>query len=418
MRFGALSDFFDGAGAKYLTEVEVNKARSNQHEFQGVSGFREFLGTPPDKKRYDATFLWLGDDEDVGPVRADSFCTWSDVRRDKPKRAPEFHLYYAAASESVVHQAQAGDLLLLAKLKGQDSLIAMLCQADTTIARQLLWLFGLEPEGTKASAKLLSHDDSLRLGFAARSVLDYLGIELEDAQPDALGQLIERFGLSFPPTAEFSQFARDTTEEVNPVDDPDGALTGWMDHEEALFRHLERNIVADRLAKGFMEDGAADVDGFISFSLSVQNRRKSRAGWAFGHHVEAILQAHDLRYRREATTEKRNGPDFLFPGEAEYHDPEFNAALLTMLGAKTSCKDRWRQVLAEANRIASKHLITLQPGISETQTTEMQAEHLQLVIPRSIKPSYTRTQQVWLMDVAEFIRLVRAREKSSTTTTS
>ena len=63
-----------------------------------------------------------------------------------------------------------------------------------------------------------------------------------------------------------------------------------MEHEEALFRHLEREIVSDRLKAGFTEDGSADVDGFLRFSLSVQNRRKSRAGYAFGHHVEAILQ--------------------------------------------------------------------------------------------------------------------------------
>ena len=407
MKFGALSDFFDGAGAKYLTEVELNK----QHEFQGVSGFRKFLGTPSEKKRYDATFLWLSDDEDVEPVREDSYCTWSDVRRDKPDRPSEYHLYYAATSEPIVLLAQAGDLLLLAKLKGRDKLVVMLCQADTTIAHQLLWLFGLEPMGTKASIKMLSPDDSVRLGYAARSVLDVMGIELEEAEPDAMGQLIDRFGLNFPPTAVFSAFARDTMDDVYPVDDPDGTLIGWMDHEEALFRHLERNIVAERLAKGFMEDMGADVDGFISFSLSVQNRRKSRAGWAFGHHVEAILKAHGLQYKREATTEKRYGPDFLFPGESEYHDPHFNAALLTMLGAKTSCKDRWRQVLAEANRVETKHLITLQPGISTTQTTEMQSENLQLVVPRGIFPSYTIDQQKWLMDTAGFLELVKQRER-------
>lgn len=57
MKFGILVDYFEGAGAKYLTEVEINKARSNQHEFQGVSSFRQFLGTPEDKIRYPATFL-------------------------------------------------------------------------------------------------------------------------------------------------------------------------------------------------------------------------------------------------------------------------------------------------------------------------------------------------------------------------
>ncbi len=117
-----------------------------------------------------------------------------------------------------------------------------------------------------------------------------------------------------------------------------------------------------------------------------------------------------IGYTREATTEKRNGPDFLFPGEKEYHDPGFSTAMLTMLGAKTSCKDRWRQVLAEAHRIEEKHLVTLQPGISETQTSEMQAERLQLVVPRPIFSLYAPTQQDWLMDVGGFLELVTERQ--------
>ena len=198
---------------------------------------------------------------------------------------------------------------------------------------------------------------------------------------------------------------------IDPVGSPDEAPVAWMDQEEALFFHLERHTAGPRLAKGFIDaQGLPDFDGFFEFALSTQNRRKSRAGHAFGHHVEAILRAHGIRYAREATTEKRFGPDFLFPGEKEYHDPVFDMNLLTMLGVKTSCKERWRQVLAEANKIREKHLLTLEPGISETQTNEMKTGNLQLVVPRSIFVSYTPEQQRWLMDVAEFIGLVKDRQ--------
>ena len=107
---------------------------------------------------------------------------------------------------------------------------------------------------------------------------------------------------------------------------------------------------------------------------------------------------------------KRNGPDFLFPGECEYHDSAFEVTLLTMLGVKRTCKDRWRQVLAEAHKISEKHLLTLEPAISEKQTSEMQNERLQLVVPDSIQPSYTSEQQSWLMDVHGFIEFVKGRQ--------
>jgi len=135
-----------------------------------------------------------------------------------------------------------------------------------------------------------------------------------------LDQILARFGNRFPSTAEFSAFARDTMPGLTSPDDPDQLLLLRMEREEVLFRELERHIIADRLAAGFTSDGATETDQFIAFSLSVQNRRKSRAGYAFAHYVEA-----GIPHKREATSEKRNAADFLFPGEAAYHDPAFPA---------------------------------------------------------------------------------------------
>ena len=81
-----------------------------------------------------------------------------------------------------------------------------------------------------------------------------------------------------------------------------------------------------------------------------------------------------------------------------------------MLGAKSTLKDRWRQVLSEAERMENKHLLTLEPGISENQTSEMEAKQLQLVLPRQLHGSFRSAQQTWLMDVSEFLSLVNDRQ--------
>jgi hypothetical protein len=81
-----------------------------------------------------------------------------------------------------------------------------------------------------------------------------------------------------------------------------------------------------------------------------------------------------------------------------------------MLGVKTTCKDRWRQVLTEAAKIKNKHLFTLEPGISENQTAEMVDNHLQLVIPESISATFSNNQQKWLMNLKEFMAFVRAKQ--------
>jgi len=178
-----------------------------------------------------------------------------------------------------------------------------------------------------------------------------------------------------------------------------------MEREEVLFRTLERHIIGERVSEGFQ-----DVDTFISYSLSVQNRRKSRAGHALEHHAEQVFKDNSVRYSRGRETENRSKPDFVFPSIEDYHNPDFLSGNLTMLGVKSTCKDRWRQVLSEAARIDNKHLLTLEPGITENQTAEMQANRLQLVLPRNLHETYSVAQKAWLMDITDFIVLVRHRQ--------
>lgn len=109
-------------------------------------------------------------------------------------------------------------------------------------------------------------------------------------------------------------------------------------------------------------------------------------------------------------TENRAKPDFIFPGITSYHDALFPADQLTMLGVKTSAKDRWRQVLPEAARIKLKHLLTLEPGISKAQTDETRRHSVHLVLPASIHDAYVHSQRDLLLSVNGFINIVRARQ--------
>ena len=129
-------------------------------------------------------------------------------------------------------------------------------------------------------------------------------------------------------------------------------------------------------------------------------------GYSLENHLETVFQEFGIRYARQAITEQGHKPDFLFPDKASYHDLDFPAANLRMLGVKSTCKDRWRQVLTEAARIEHKHLLTLEPGISETQTAQMQAGNLRLVLPTGLHETYQPDQRRWLINLFEFISLV------------
>lgn len=396
MKQGHLSKYFEGVAAKRLSAVEILPKRSNQHEFNGDASLKRLLGKPFTKAP--TRFLYLGDDEDKF-ITADSWLTWYDSRKNHPTRT-EHRLYYP--STPVSEAAREGDLLVIGK-RSDGRLLALIAAAGTTAENQIKWLFGLDLDNAgRFSVVEIKDSKDAPLNIAAKFVLEELEIEVEPAS-EFLALLLKRFPTGFPTTQVFSAFARDTLKDVSPLDDPDRALVAWMEREEVLFRTLERHLVADRIQRGF----GSDVDSFISYSLSIQNRRKARAGFALENHIERILKDYKLRYTRGAHTENKSRPDFLFPGEHEYGDPSFAINKLKMLGVKSSCKERWRQVLAEAKKIKSKHLLTLEPGISTSQTNEMRQKSLRLVLPQSVHASYAPNQKDWLLNVGEFIALVR-----------
>ncbi len=406
MKKGYLSEYFSGVAAKKLSAVEADPGASNQHELNGVSKLKRILGL--EKKTMRARFVYVSDSDDASKS-ADGFLTWYDARENHPTRS-EHRLYFPTTSVS--EKFKEGDLFVMG-LRPDGSALCVIAEGKSTAANQVLWLFGLERDmldGFAVGDESLT--DSVRLAYSTRLILDEIGVV---AEPDPeLGSLLDcilaKFGPKFPTTRAFSSFAR-AMSQLDARDGADDVLMAWMDVEEAAFRALERHVISERLKAGFGGAGnAVNVDGFISFSLGVQNRRKSRAGYALENHLEAIFSAHGIRNDRTAVTENKSKPDFLFPGIAEYRDPEFPAARLTMLAAKTSAKDRWRQILGEADRLPVKHLITLEPGISESQTDEMKARQVSLVIPSMIHSSYTSVQRATLIDLESFIYLVSGRQ--------
>ncbi len=406
IRRGFLSDYFEGVAVKRLSAVEADPGRSNQHEYNGVGQLKTLLGAAQ-PVTFPTRFVWLGEEQEA--ISEDGELTWYDARARHPTRS-EFRLYYK--STAVSEMAHAGDTLFIAK-RTNGSLLLIVTPAASTMQNQLMWLFGIEDQpGLQFEVQQIG-DELGQVDFAARYVLDELGIEFEEPESDLLDGLLEPFGLTFPTTREFSALARNSLADVSPRDNPDTALMAWIEREEQLFRRLERRIVTERLNGGFVSNDEADVDGFIAFSLSVQNRRKARAGQSLEHHLESLFTARGLQFARGAETENRNKPDFLFPGHREYHDANFPPARLTMLGAKSTCKDRWRQVLSEAERIEQKHLLTLEPGISENQTDEMRAKNLQLVLPLRLHATYRENQRSWLMNVEDFVALVSERQSVS-----
>jgi type II restriction enzyme len=262
------------------------------------------------------------------------------------------------------------------------------------------------------------------------SVLDSIGISSTDTgrvienkkikAPLSLDDQIESFIQStisnymdiFPSSMTMSSLAREIhdkfsksqTGKIMPVDKE---LINWINMEYRVFRSLEYQNYGEVITRGFK-----DVDSFIEMANSVLNRRKSRAGKSLENHLAAVFDANGLNYTPQCKTEGNKKPDFIFPGKSAYHDPAFIVDNLTFLGAKTTCKDRWRQVINEAGRIETKHLFTLQQGISEKQIDEMLSEKIVLVVPKEYHGCYPKSRRDGLWTLEGFLGYVKSKQNS------
>lgn len=258
--------------------------------------------------------------------------------------------------------------------------------------------------------------------------LDYFGLSpaetgrligapvLTTAQQEAqklaqMDEFVRRMNGAFPNTVEMAAAARKIYNDVydhleNIVNKPDHELLAWNNMEYDLFRRFEEIQYADMIRGGF-----ASVQEFINAANSVVNRRKSRAGKSLEYHLGAIFQGNKLAFDFQVITEEHKQPDFIFPSRNAYHNPKFSKDKLTVLAAKTTCKDRWRQILNEADRVKTMYLCTLQQGISSNQLHEMKTENVVLVVPAPYIKTYPQKYQEDMLSLADFIRLVQ--EKSS-----
>jgi hypothetical protein len=172
--------------------------------------------------------------------------------------------------------------------------------------------------------------------------------------------------------------------------------------EFKLFSTVEQGFVLPRATKGF-----PTVEAFIQYAGEVTNRRKARAGRSLELHLVRIFKDASMAFTHGGVTEEKKRPDFLFPSVEAYHDDTVAPDRLRMLAAKTTCKDRWRQVCTEAKRIPMKHLLTVQEGVSEPQFKEMQGEGVILVVPRRLHASFPSSIRSKLRTLEDFISEIR-----------
>ncbi len=313
-------------------------------------------------------------------------CTFTWYQSKKELRITGF-----GRGKSPLNPEYTGALFVMIK-NSEEEFQGYLLNTEDEI-EQFLETFGLTPAETNRPIEI-----------------DKINPEIREKQ--AIDKFIKSLLVEFPVSSEMSNAARLIQFEVYKNQhlikkDPDSMLLLWVEEEYRLFRALEHARYGKAITKGF-----ASVDDFIVLANKVLNRRKSRAGKSLEHHLAAIFDGNHIQYTAQAITEGKKKPDFLFPSENAYHDTSFSVNRLCTLAAKTTCKDRWRQILNEANRLRddNKYLCTMQQGISATQMDEMQDEKVVLVVPKQYHIAYPKEYRNRIWTIGRFVGYIRELE--------
>lgn len=387
---------------KRISAVESAPERSHQHEFNGTDALREVLGTEP-RQDWPARWIFLGDDED--PRLESHACSWYDARASHPTRS-EWRLYFRGDPP-----LDEDDFLVIVRRERADELLLILARSGSVPWQQFRALLGARDakQGTFKALRLEEVDSvyvdvlSDVLGVAGWMPFPFLG------DHEGLVKLFEAFPEGFPGTRMFSEYARSLVAGASDLS-PDERFWAWLRREEQLFRALEHQELQERLSRRTPFDG---VEEYLRFSLSILNRRKSRAEFALEHHFEALLRSEEISFSRGLKTEGGRKPAFLLPSIDLYRGLAFPSNLLTMVGVMTSYKARWRQILSEAGRIRAKHLLTLEPNLSTRQLQEMAEEQVILVAPDLVLKTFEPPAALETRTFAEVISEFRGRQRES-----
>lgn len=175
----------------------------------------------------------------------------------------------------------------------------------------------------------------------------------------------------------------------------DKKLLELVRREYELFKIAERRLCQSQIFRLF-----STVDDFLKTAQSILQRRRSRAGRSLENHFEFLLKDAGIPF--DVRPPLYGEPDIVIPSSGS----GFKADQLVMVGLKTTCKDRWRQVVHEAPEIPHKFILTLQNGISERQLKQIENTGIKLIVPKDLHSKYPRSFHSKLWTVEKFLRVM------------
>jgi hypothetical protein len=269
--------------------------------------------------------------------RTDSVITWYGAAKHE-YRLTRFGKDFPFLNEDVV-----GDLLVLIA-QSRDEFLAYVLDFDEDI-EEIQSALGVE-------------------AFESWGVYLHGAAQQVESEDDCIGRQIREFAAtltSFPAGDVFSEITRRILmaclKKFGQLTSDDTLMFSFQT-EYRLFQAVERQVCQNEVAGRLFKS----IDDFLHTAASIMNRRKARAGRSFENHVEHLLIRAGIPQTMRPSLGADGRPDIVIPDEKAYFDQEWPDQKLFIVGLKTTCKDRWRQVLNEGRRIHTKYILTPAAG--------------------------------------------------------
>lgn len=211
---------------------------------------------------------------------------------------------------------------------------------------------------------------------------------------------------AMPPTVDLARMARDAysrkygLEKIDPfkLEAPGDALREISRMIEwDLFREYQRRERSVELVRLVLGDEPKEVSASAiirklidelpsidALMLSASQQRKSRAGYSYEHHIEAMLTDGNIPFEKQVILASKKRPDFILPSLAFIDSGTAGSETGLILSAKTTLRERWKQVEREKGS-RPLFLTTVDENIAGSVIEDMASIGLSLVIPESLR---------------------------------
>ncbi len=350
-------------------------------------------------------------DEDGDEIREAFFRTvWpqlgAEERRSRlvhyTSKGQETHL--TRVPKPAFLQLLPASFLVMGRLTGEKGFeyVCVTIDSGSDEAELLAEMFGLAPDfriDVFEPAAVRAEERDRVLDFADQVIAAWLAGTIRDFSTS---------NAAMPPTVELARLAqqaflaRNGLVKIDPfsLKNPGDALREISRGIEwDLFREYqrrERSVDLVRLVLGDTPSSftASDVirrlvDEFPRIDallLSASQQRKSRAGYSYEHHIERMLGDGNIPFEKQVIIEAKKRPDFILPSLAFIDSGKESAATGLILSAKTTLRERWKQVEREkGSRLL--FLTTVDENIAGNAIEDMASFGVYLVIPENLKKS-------------------------------